>query len=58
MNPKYFHVSFGYKIGLPQGERLREEGLKASCDLEKLKTSVFEYLTKRPNLERRLKATL
>jgi len=35
MNPKYFHVSFGYKIGLPQGERLREEGLKASCDLEK-----------------------
>jgi len=35
MNPKYLHVSFGYKIGLPKDERLRGEGLRVSCNLEK-----------------------
>jgi len=39
-------------------ERSRGGGLKALCDLEKWKTSVFEYSARRPNLERRLEVTL
>jgi len=39
-------------------ERSRGGGLKALCNLEKWKTSVFEYSARRPNLERRLEVTL
>jgi len=35
MKPKYLYKSFGYRIGLPKGERFRGGGLKTSCGLEK-----------------------
>ena len=58
MKSKYFQIFLRYKIDLPMGERSKGEGLKAPYDLEKWKTSVFEYLVRRPNLGRRLEVTL
>jgi len=58
MKPRYLQISLGYKIRLLIGEKSRGGGLKALCNLEKWKTSVFKCSARRPNLERRLEVTL
>ena len=52
MNPRYFHVFLGIRIGPPMEERLREGRVKRPCDLLKWKTSVFKCSTIRPNLSK------
>jgi len=45
MNPKYFQIFFGHKMGPPKEERSKGEGLKFLVDLEKWKTFDFSYST-------------
>ena len=53
MNPRYFYVFLGWRIGLFKGERSREEGLKEPVEYEKWKISVQLCSSLRPNFLRR-----
>jgi len=58
LKPRYLQVFFGMSEEPPIDDRSRGRGLKIPWDLEKWKTSVFEYFTRRPNLEKSLEAIL
>ena len=55
---RYFQKFLGVRIGPPKEDRLGGGGLSGPCDLEKWKTSVFDYFTMRLNLSKRLDITL
>jgi len=58
INPKYFQVFLGCRIGSPRVERSRGGGLKTPFDLEKWNIFIFVYSTMSPNLFRRIEAIL
>jgi len=53
MNPRYFHVFLGWRIGLFKGERLREGELKEPVEHKEWKISVLLCSSLRPNFSRR-----
>jgi len=53
MNPKYFHVFLGWRIGPFKRKKLRGGRLKGPVECKKWKILVLLYSSLRPNFLRR-----